>query len=71
MLTYILGPVGSPCAKVWLKSQLASGLIRAIKPSLIWKRTKESGLLKVIIPVLQHVNLHFGDRSRLRARKYD
>ena len=44
MLLYILGQVASPCAKVGLKLQLATGLFRAIKPSLIWKRTKESAL---------------------------
>ena len=39
-----LAVLALPCSKLWLKSQLATGLIRAIKPDLLWKRTMKSRL---------------------------
>ena len=41
---YTLAVVALPCSKFLLKSQLATGLIRATKPGLLWKRTTKSCL---------------------------
>ena len=59
MVGYTLAVVALPCSTLWLKSQLATGIIRAIKT---WSalETHQDKSSEVIIRVLQHRRLHVG-----------
>ena len=57
MVGYILAVVDFPCSKLWLKSQLATGLIGAIKPALDTPHEKST---EVCIPVLEQGRQHVG-----------
>ena len=59
MVGYTLAVVALSCSALWLKSQLATGLIRAIKT---WSplETHQEKSSEVIIRVLEHRRLHVG-----------
>ena len=59
MLSYTLAVVAFPWSKLLLKSQLATGLIGAIKTSSALETHQEKSS-EVIIPVVEHAKLHFG-----------